>query len=324
MSENVNITKATPRDFFLNVGVIAGLYFSVISLLRLIFSIINNYFPDVLNYGYGYPGGEMDSMRWSISALIIIFPLFVFLSYLVNKDATAVPEKRNIWIRKWSTYLTLFLTGATIAVDLVFLINTFLSGEISSRFVLKVLSVLIVSAAVFAYYFYDLKKENSDGKKERLIATAAGLLVLVAIIIGFLSVGSPSTERDRRMDERRVQDLTSIQNTIVYTYWQKTGKLPATLGELNDPLMPYVVPVDPETKQPYEYHTLSATSFKLCATFETKSDDTETNYGMDYGVRELGSFKHDAGRVCFERTIDPALYPVESQRIGPATSPVLD
>lgn len=325
MNEINSASKTTPKDFFLNLGVIVSLYVSTVSLLALLFAIINHYLPDALNYGYYR--GEIQTMRWSISSLIIVFPLYILFSHLVNKDIAIAPEKRNIWIKKWSTFLTLFLTGATIVVDLIFLINTFLGGEINSRFFYKVLAVLLVTAAVFFYYLYDLRKETGGSdSKTKIIAVIVSLLVLTAIIIGFVSVGSPVSERDRKLDQRRVQDLVSIQSRIVNAYWPKLGKVPASLDELSDPLASFKVPTDPESKLPYEYQMTGSNSFQLCATFNssTPADDrsSEDMYMYYDEGANMGSFKHGEGRVCFERTINPTLYPVEDRPSG-VTKPVV-
>jgi hypothetical protein len=301
--------KTTPKDFFLNLGVIVTLYFSVISFINLLFSIINEYFPDPLSYGSFYSGG----MRMAISALVILFPLYLYLSHLVNKDLSVFPEKKELWIKKWSTYLTLFLTGATIAVDLIFLINTFLGGEITTRFILKSLTVLIVAMVVFSYYLYELKKQTGNAdSRPKIFAFVVSVIVLITLIGGLASAGSPFNERLKRFDDRRTQDLHSIQSQITY-YWQRKGALPETLNDLNDPLSSYIVPKDPQTNEQYEYRRISENSFELCAEFSTSSRSDANDRGMrnSYPVDYYGdqSFTHDAGRTCFERSIDPSLYP---------------
>ncbi len=73
------------------------------------------------------------------------------------------------------------------------------------------------------------------------------------------------------------------------------------------------MPVDPHTGAQYEYALGDGLSFTLCATFEASSvgDQRDTMaYGGPYGVKYYGSWKHDTGRACFTRTIDPDLYPL--------------
>src|SRR5689334_4888451 len=145
-------SKTTAKDFFLYLGVIIGLYVNSVSFLILVFQIIERVFPLVGEY-IDFTGS---GMRNVIAVLIIFFPAFIYLSYLVNKDLKANPEKKEIWIRRWMTYLTLFIAGLTVAIDLVTLIQRFLGAEdLTLRFILKVVFVLGVAISVFKYYLYD-------------------------------------------------------------------------------------------------------------------------------------------------------------------------
>ena len=143
--------KVTSKDFFLYLGMLITLYWSTVALLVFLFNLINIALPDsvetYLSQGYSA------SLRFSISSLIIIFPAFLIISYFINRDLKQYHEKRNIWIRKWFIHLTLFLAGLTIAADLVATVNVFLNGEITSRFVLKVVSVFYGGSCTFQLLF---------------------------------------------------------------------------------------------------------------------------------------------------------------------------
>lgn len=305
MNETTIHVKTTPKDFFLNLGAIITLYISTVSFISLAYVIINHFFPDALAYYYD---GNRDTIRWTISCLVILFPLHVFLVKLISKDIALIPEKKYIWVKRWAVYLTLFIAGATAAGDLIILLNYLLGGEITTRFILKVITVLAAAAYIFVVYLHDLKR--NDYGKDTFVSGAALLgagVTLAAIITGFMIVGSPIKERDQKFDDQRVSDLSSIQDYIVNNYWTRTGELPQSLGNLKDPLSSYLVVNDPETNQPYEYMVTGPTSFKLCATFSlpSREDENQIRYGM---LNQ--SFKHGVGNTCFDRTIDPKLYPV--------------
>ena len=162
--ENIEIKiKTAPKDFFVFIGAMVALYASAVSLLNLLFEIINASFPDALHFSYD---NFSSGMRWSIASLIIVFPLYLFLSRFINKDLVGNPQKKNLGIRKWLTYLTLFVAGVTIITDLIILINTFLGGEITARFAFKVLAVLVVAGAAFTYYLYDLRRDIGQKSKK--------------------------------------------------------------------------------------------------------------------------------------------------------------
>jgi hypothetical protein len=301
----------TPKDFFLHVATMVALYVSSISVIALLFQIVNVAFPDQLMSGY-YVDPYSSGIRWAIASLAIIFPLYIFFSWMIAKDQKANPEKRNLGIRRWLTFITLFLTGIAIAIDLVVLLNSFLGGEITARFGLKVLAMLVVTGAVFGYYLWDLRGNDLTSKRPKNCAIAAGLFVLVSIIGGFIIMGSPMTQRKIRLDEQKTQNLQTIQWQII-NVWQQKGSLPVALAELNDPISGFYVPVDPESAMAYEYRKTGTLAFELCADFNTESKKTDSmkSYGMDLGgLAGQENWQHGVGRVCFTRIIDPQLYPV--------------
>src|SRR3989338_8187185 len=260
--------KTTPKDFFVFIGSISALYASAVSLINLLFEIINASFPDPLNFSYD---NFSSGMRWSIASLIIVFPIYIFLSWFINKDLTLNPLKKNMGIRKWLVYLTLFVAGVAIITDLILLINIFLGGEITARFAFKILAVLVVAGTVFTYYLYDLKRDvGQKSNKIKLLAWAVSFAVLVSIVGGFFIMGSPFTLRMKMFDERRVNDFQNIQYQIV-NFYQKKGVLPNSLDELKDPIAGFNIPVDPENTSSYGYEKNSDLNFKLCANFSLES-----------------------------------------------------
>src|SRR3989344_7649230 len=108
-------TKSSAKDFFINFGAIVALYVSVVSLINLLFTVINKSYPQVS--GYNYFGSE--SISWPVATLLIFFPIFIFLMWLLEKDYRINPEKQNGGIHRWLTYVTLFLAGLTMAIDLI-------------------------------------------------------------------------------------------------------------------------------------------------------------------------------------------------------------
>ncbi|MBM2817792.1 MAG: hypothetical protein HW401_382 [Parcubacteria group bacterium] len=306
--------KTAPKDFFVFIGAMVALYASAVSLINLLFEIINASFPDPLSFSYD---NFSSGMRWSIASLIIVFPVYISLSWFINKDLTLNPLKKNLGIRKWLTYLTLFVAGVAIITDLIMLINTFLGGEITVRFAFKVLAVLVVAGVAFSYYLYDLKRDvGQKSGRMKLLAWAVSFAVLVSIVGGFFIMGSPFTLRMKRFDERRVNDLQNIQYQIV-NFYQKKGVLPNSLDELKDPIAEFVISLDPDTAVSYGYEKVSDINFKLCADFSLESGaQTDSKYmtrpmpisSEAYPVNE--NWQHQKGAVCFDRKIDKDLYPI--------------
>ncbi len=304
----------TPKDFFVHLGVLVSLYISVISILSLIFSIINQVFPKEFGYTDPYAGG----VSLAMAMLLVSFPLCVLFTRALSKEEFMSPEKRNIWARKAITYCTLFVAIVVVAIDLIVLLNSFFSGEeITASFALKVVFIILVIGAVAGYYLYDLRrKQEDDGVRVRTWYAYGSLaVILLSFGFGFFVMGSPYTQKEKRFDAERVSHLQTIQYQII-PYWQAKQKLPKTLEDIKDPLSGFMVPVDPKNKTQYEYVVSGKLSFQLCAVF---SKETPTGAGWNqvpspdhsYPYQNGGdeNWQHGVGRKCFDRTIDPELYP---------------
>lgn len=309
--EHTTHAKSTPRDVFLYLLAIGTLYFSVWRFIDLLFEYINNIFPDPLNT---YLFGAYENIRLSMATLIILFPAYLAVTWFLKKDLIANPEKRGISIRKWLLNLTLFLAAITIISDLVTLVFNFLRGDLTTQFGLKVLVVLAVAGAVFAYYFRELKKEFERGEKpSKLLAGLVSAVILISIIGGFFIIGSPATQRMRRFDEQRAADLQTLQSQIV-SHWSYKKVLPANLAALKDTISGFVPPKDPQTGAQYEYAVTGALAFKLCSVFNLPASASNSKFSEPYYAPMPASkfgqdnWGHEKGRACFDRTIDPQIY----------------
>ena len=313
--------ESTPRDVFLHLLAIAALYISAISFATLLFQYVNYWVPDPLQ-----PFHAGDAIRWALATLLILFPVHALTVRYIHRDMERTPAKREFRLRKWLLYLTLFLAAVTLITDLVALIYNFLAGELTLRFILKIVAIALVAGGVFIYYWWELRRrEIVVSAREKTVLWSIVALVMIMIVVGFFVVGSPFKQRDIKFDQRRVNDLQNIQWQIV-NYWQQKQKLPAELSDLNDAISGYISPVDPVAGVAYEYRVTGTTSFELCGTFQRTSDEDINMRSGKYSVPVVypeapasapdNNWQHDMGRVCFSRTIDPDLYPPQ-QRVKP-------
>ncbi len=303
------IKKSLPKDVFINLLSVAALYASIVSFIALIFQYVNVLFPDPLNFYYT---SILDTIRRAGSALLVVFPVYLVVSWLLGKEFAADSEKKQLRIRRWLLYFTLFLSAVTIIVDLIILIYNFWGGELTMRFLLKILAVMIAAAAVFGYHIWDLKK--SEPKKSlvpKIAAWISAIVVLALIAGGFFVIGGPATQRDRRFDDRRVSDLQTLQNGVI-NYWIAKDVLPKSLDDLRGGVLGGTIPRDPQTGNAYEYIVAGNLEFSLCAAFKTENKywtrgevmPVEANY-YDSIQQDWG---HKAERTCFSKKIDPAFY----------------
>ena len=152
--------QLSARDAFLYLVLFTTLYISSYNLGSLLFDLINKALPDATVRVFQSNG--WDSMRWSASSLIVAFPTFLFLSYYIAIDLTRNPVKRLSPIRRWLTYLTLFVAACVLIGDVTALVYNALGGELTSRLALKVVTVGAIAGAVFGYYLTDLRHEERE------------------------------------------------------------------------------------------------------------------------------------------------------------------
>ncbi|PIR82262.1 hypothetical protein COU20_03860 [Candidatus Kaiserbacteria bacterium CG10_big_fil_rev_8_21_14_0_10_59_10] len=305
--------KVTPKDFFLWFGAMVALLGSVISFIALLFSYIDHVFPDPLAYyADPYSGG----MRFAMATLIVLVPVLIILMRFIRQDIAAEPAKGDLWVRRWALFLTLFLAGGAIVIDLITLINHFLGGELTTPFVFKVLVVLFVTGGVFLHFMADMRGYwNANQGQAKMVGYAVAVLVLLSIIAGFFIMGTPGEVRLYRYDDQKVSDLQSIQWQIV-NYWQQKGEIPEDSAALEDPISGFRLPGDPQPPLAYMYRKTGPLSFELCATFNRESRASRAQPARP-GMEE--NWQHPAGEHCFERTIDPDRYPLFEK---PTPSPV--
>src|SRR6185295_18199642 len=99
------------KDFFINLGATVALYTVVISLVNLLFRIINTAYPQITNYYYG-----STSISFPVAVLVIAFPILIVLMWLMEKQYKATDKSL---IHKWLSYITLFVAGIVFAGDLI-------------------------------------------------------------------------------------------------------------------------------------------------------------------------------------------------------------
>jgi len=302
--------KTKPKDFFLIIGSMVALYAIVINLLNLLFTIINYAYPAINTYYYGYYNTA--SISFPVAFLIIVFPIFVVIDWFLAKSFTETPEKKDLPIKKWLSYLTLFISGLVVAGSLVTVLYYFLDGkDLTAGFLLKFLSVFVVSVLVFGYYISDIK-DILTSRSKKIWLSSAILIILISIVLGFVIIGSPKSQRLKRLDFEKINDIQQLQSSVV-SFWQVNNKLPQGLEEVRGQYG-YFDMNQPDSSKPYEYSIVSPNSFEICAEFNFDSGD-QNNYNrsiMDvdikYNYTTPSDWSYKEGRSCFTYVINEEIY----------------
>ena len=281
------------REAFLYLVLFTTLYLSAYHLGSLLFHFVERALPDpAIGDADLY---RREATRWSVSFLVITFPVFLYTTRNLAQAATIDPAKRGSKVRRWLTYLTLFLAAGTLVGDCTALVFNLLSGELTLRFVLKALIIATLAGGIFGHYLGELRREEEDhpapatgGRHFTWIASAA---VALALIGSFALLDSPSQERVRRLDGQRVENLRMLASGVDL-YWSRRGVLPEALDSLAQEHGFAPQATDPLTGRPYEYRILGTSAYELCAEFER---------GVEEGPTPPGGFwSHGPGRHCFQ------------------------
>jgi hypothetical protein len=294
------VMKTTPKDFFLNLGMIVVLYWVMTSVIVVLFGIINVLVPDVSSYAYN------GISRFGVASIVVLFPVLVLLIRALNKGITAEPERANLPVRRWLAYFTIFVAGLVAAGDLIVVLYSMLGGELTTRFILKVLVVFAVSGCVFWYLLRELRRNWSAPSRDKELTIGSSAVMLAVVAVAIALSGTPGVQRDASFDLQRIYALQDMEQRVI-AYYADNQALPESSEAFTDAVGNSTVQSDPETGMPFVYEKTSALTFKLCATFGVSFDDTPAEWTTNYdrGVVKQ-RWDHPAGDHCFERTIDPS------------------
>ena len=318
------------KNIFYYLLAFITLCYSVWHLLAIIFNAIEKKVPDILddvyNYSYSYNGGSYnnDSFRFSIASLVIMLPIYIAISWYINRQIEKGQMEADSKVRHTMIYTTILFSILSIAGSLVSVIYSYLGGEITDRFVYKALSVSLVSIAIGVYYYYTLNR-NYKIKTNKPIIIAVSVLVIVFAICTYsvIIIGSPSEIRNKKLDQKSLSNLTSIESGLFYNYNNESSningasnisrKLPIAID--TDSQLTYYN-IDPNTSKPYPYRVISQDKdkavFELCPTFaseliqnyKNRNDYNQYgNYGNDFIYDKNIYLSHNVGRVCYQTTL---------------------
>ncbi|MCA9359207.1 hypothetical protein KC926_03310 [Candidatus Kaiserbacteria bacterium] len=296
----------TAKHFALQLGSLGSLYLSLSFLLVLIFGIINLAFPDAAA-GAWEAESAAGSVRIGIAIVVVFFPTYIYLTRIVNQNRRQNSDNHYLSLTKWLIYLSLVVGGAVLLGDLVAVMISFLEGDITQRFVLKALAVLVVIGGAFYYYAKDAKGYWVQNEKQSIIfATLMSVIVLTSVIVGFMQIPTPTEYRSQKLDQTQLNDLQSIQWRIE-EHIATNGNLPENLEALYQN-QSQVLPTAPENRDEYSYE-VTETGFELCATF-SKSSEQDSYYSRPYTkefetptIINPDNWNYAEGRYCFERVV---------------------
>jgi len=295
------MTINQPKNFVLQLGSLIALYVSVSALLFLLFGVINLRYPDEASALYESESSR-EMIRMSIALLLVFFPAYLSLTRISNQQRRKESGEYTV-LAKWLVYLSLLAGGGALMADLVTLINYFLNGEITVRFILKVFVFFAIVSSAFTYYLYDVRGYFQSREKLSLqIGLVSILLVIISLVGGFMYIETPQEVREMRLDERQISDLQDMQFRIDEYYAVRNG-FPESIDDL------YAgerVPQAPDGRDQYRYVLTGEKTYQLCATFAKESQSLGRYPSEVFPIKNTNySWDHGEGEKCFDRVVEP-------------------
>jgi hypothetical protein len=304
--------QSTPRPFnaakfvFFYLTHLVSLVFMSVAFGTIIFQAINKKISDPLNlYSAIYNSGFM---KFGIAALLVFTPIFYIVSRFIFKAVRQGEIKRDSGIRRWLTYLILFVSFLVFAGYLTSFVFNFLDGELTLKFILKTITVLAIAATIFSFYFYDISRKQTEGRVSKVVRIYffSTLFAIIVVFIGsFFVVDNPFLERAKKMDDDILNKFNTIDN-CVEIYYKENKIMPESMEEIKSEC-PYISEkaiVDENTGKFFEYHLKQDRTYELCAEFYASNrDEEDSRRNYVYYSSDSESFLHDAGWQCLERKI---------------------
>ena len=310
--------RASTVDVVINFFSFIVLAVVATALGTLYFQVINKFFPDPLASMAGRGDWAItSSIHYAIASLIIGFPLYYGAMRIWFRKFREDEGRIESRLSRWLTYIVLLITSVTILGDLIAVLFKLLQGEISVRFLLKALTILVIAGIIFGFYYLERRKiqyRRSISRRTFLnFAWVVTGLVVTGIALGFYAAGSPDTARKRAFDMERARHLNSL-SACIERHASDLGALPESLEQLKKSskyayCASYML--DPETSSEYEYRIVTASrvqgiarvaDFELCANFALESTGTDGQDGAYFYHRGYMGHRiwdqHGAGRSC--------------------------
>ena len=323
MDQEIHPTNNAAKFAFFYVLSLVALVFMSFGVGTILFQFINKFILDIINENSGIY--QADSLKFAISALLIASPIFYITMREIHKNLFSGTMEKNSEVRKWLTYFILLVTSVIMIGWFISVFNNFLGGELTMKIGLKAVVAIAINAIIFSYYFYDIKREEIKGQKNKIIKIYfyASLVLVVAVFVSALFiVESPTQTRNRKIDERVLNNMGMIQSAVE-GYYQEFKVMPKDFTELKSKELFLTDDIlkNTATNKQIEYKVTGDKEYELCTDF-LASNREQTNNAGNYIMTTNGipgDNLHDAGHQCLKKRV-VIIDPVKTMEAKPVVN----
>ena len=268
------------------------LFIMSLSLGNILFEVINKFFPDITRTIYYY---NNSGLKGSISGILISTPIFYFIMSKIYKSLKVGELKKDSEVRRWLTYFILFISSVVVIGSLIQILNNFLDGAFTMNFILKTLTVLSIASLIFGFYFNDIKREDFKSDRVNKIFFFVSLIIMTsAFIASFFLIESPTEARNRKLDEKIIQDFDAMRYAID-SYYSKNKTLPQNLEDIKIETI-NSRDLNFDNSKEYDYKITGEETYELCANFLSSNLEKTMSYSDTI-------WKHDKGYQCIKKEV---------------------
>lgn len=281
--QSQNDEKKSPAfHLFLYLLSFLSLGFLITGIISVYFQFINKIVTEDATDAIIYSGHfDQDSLRFGISALIISFLVYYIILYFLNRKLVNEEIKQDSIIRKFITYLALFVFSAMSIGSLVTLLYNFLNGELSSKSLLKIIVFFLVSLFYLAFYLWEIRRKEFSQNIYLSLYFVSMAVSFSAIIIGFSIVDSPRVTKEKKIDREIINSMNSMQYDIE-DFYKDDNRLPESEKEV-------------KFRKNIQYKKTGNTTYELCSVFLQPAEKEDDYYSENWS--------HPAGKYCFKKDV---------------------
>jgi len=138
------------RDAFYYLLNFITLGFWTVALGQIFYRLIGFWIPDPAVDKYY--GSLRDDIAWQAATVIVAFPVFLYVHSLIQRELRNRIDLYYSAIRRWLTYLALVIAAIVLLGDAAWVIDALIRGELTVRFILESVVLLVLGGGVFLYY----------------------------------------------------------------------------------------------------------------------------------------------------------------------------
>lgn len=268
---------------FLYLSMFFSLGFLIGGMLTSLFQFVNKYVPDVSNINeFNASVFDDAGLKIGLSMLLVASIVYFIAAKIVNKKLIKNDIRPNSLVRKFLTYIALFILVAISIGSLVALVFNYLNGELTGNTFGKIAAFFVVNGFFALFYFWEIRRKDLANKKFDILYFIALAMSVIVLVAGVIIADSPKVTREKKIDENRITEMQNINNSIGIFF-------------NNNKRLPKANEIEKSAKFPIEYKIESDKVYYLCTEFLHPREKVDI-YDKQWN--------HPAGSYCFKLNID--------------------